>query len=381
MRERTSERTNPIDSLCALPDPTLGRTDSSELFLRASRHAASHHQNHNSVIAHLYAKAGFSPDQITKSEDLAAIPTLSVHAMKYHLLLSLPEQQAVLRLTSSGTRGQKTQVFLDQNSLARAQDMLLALWSEQGFVDTRPTNYLLFVYDPAHAKDLGIAFTMENQMRFAPARDNYFTIRRSGDSDPWEFDIAGTLATLRRYCAQGSPVRILGMPSFLFDFLAALPPNEEFILPEGSAILTGGGWKAAEDKSITRARFRSMLSERLGIPVTRIRDGYGMAEHCAPYMECSAHAFHVPAFCEVLVRNPENNEPVATGEVGLLNLITPFNSMMPTLSLLTTDAGRISPERCTCGANSPTFEILGRAGTTKHKGCALSAADLVRRKS
>lgn len=373
--------TDAIDRLCAIASPSSRSDTADALLVDAARDAAHHHAARSPVIKALYDAAGFSPSEIATRADLARIPTLGVHAMKYHLLLSLPEDDAVLRLTSSGTKGQKTQIFLDAKSLSRAQDMLESLWSEQGFVDTTPTNYLLFVYDPAQAKDLGIAFTMRNQMRFAPARNSVYTIRRSGPDAPWEFDLAGTVAALRRYREEGAPVRILGMPSFLFDFLDALPHDEEFTLPPGSAVLTGGGWKAAEDKSITRAAFRALLSARLGVPADRIRDGYGMAEHCAPYMECAAHAFHVPAFCEVLVRDPITLAPVAEGESGLVNLITPFNSMMPTLSLLTTDVGRTRRKPCPCGQTSATFEILGRAGLTKHKGCALSAADLVRRKN
>lgn len=370
-----------IDSLCALASPTRTPQHATTLFVDAARESAAWHVQRNAVFRSLLERAQFEPDALQSPADLATLPTLAVHAMKYHLLLSLPADEAALRLTSSGTGGQKTQVFLDAKSLARAQDMLQVLWEEQGFVDTTPTNYLLFVYDPAHAKDLGIAFTMENQMRFAPARDRFYTIRRAAADAPWEFDVAGTVNALRRYRQAGLPVRILGMPSFLFDFLAALPTGEDFSLPPGSAILTGGGWKAAEDKSVTRADFRRMLSTRLGLPEARIRDGYGMAEHCAPYMECEAHAFHVPAFCEVLVRDPVTMACVPDGEVGLLNLLTPFNAMMPTLSLLTTDAGRRRTGACACGAPTPTFEVLGRAGLTKHKGCALSAADLVRRVS
>jgi hypothetical protein len=32
---------------------------------------------------------------------------------------------------------------------------------------------------------------------------------------------------------------------------------------------------------------------------------------------------------------------------------------------------------CDCALGGPTLELLGRAGVTKHKGCAVKAAELL----
>jgi hypothetical protein len=67
------------------------------------------------------------------------------------------------------------------------------------------------------------------------------------------------------------------------------------------------------------------------------------------------------------------------GHIGLLELITPFNSMMPNLSVLSTDLGYLDTEQCTCGLKSPTFTLVGRGGLVKHKGCAMTAAELTKK--
>lgn len=148
-----------------------------------------------------------------------------------------------------------------------------------------------------------------------------------------------------------------------------------------SLVMTGGGWKAAEDKKVTREEFRDRVVKALGIPHFRVRDGYGMAEHCAPYMECSEHRFHIPAFCRIFIRHPETMAVQPLGQSGLVELISPWNAMMPNLSVLSTDLGVIDPDPCPCGSNAPTFRILGRAGLSKHKGCAIAADDIVKRSS
>ncbi|MEK7745480.1 MAG: acyl-protein synthase, partial [Elusimicrobiota bacterium] len=182
-----------------------------------------------------------------------------------------------------------------------------------------------------------------------------------------------------RFASEGKPVRVFGMPGFIHEFLDFMPGPVH--LPAGSWMVTGGGWKAAEDKKVSRESFRERVRALLGLPVERIRDAYGMAEHCAPYLECREHRFHVPAFCRVIPRDPFTLAPLPPGKTGLIELLTPFNTMMPNLAVLSTDLGFIAPEPCPCGYGSPTFTLVGRGGTAKHKGCALHAGEIVRRSS
>lgn len=364
------------DALCRIQDPHCWTPEKTGLMVDACRELAMFHGERNPDIAHLYRTQRFDPASIRSEADLARLPMLGVSAMKRFLITSLPHESAALKLTSSGTRGQKTQIWFDAPSLERCQAMLQSQWRQEGLASTRPTNYLMFVYDPEQAKDLGIAFSDKNQQRFAPVHRSEYTIKKDA-AGVWAFGADEAVKTLRSYVQEAKPVRLFGMPSFIYELLGNI--QEPIVLPAGSWMVTGGGWKAAEDKTVSRARFRELAAERLGLPLENIRDGYGMAEHCAPYLECRAHRFHVPAFCRVLARDPVTLAPLNPGRVGLLELITPFNAMMPNLAILTTDMGELDAQSCPCGYNSPTFTLAGRGGLAKHKGCALSAGDIVRR--
>ena len=305
---------------------------------------------------------------------------IGVTAMKYYLMTSMADEAARLKLTSSGTHGQKTQVWFDHGSLDRVQRMLDVLWAQEGLVSKTPTNYINFIYDPDEAKDLGIAFSVRNEQRFATIQSSYFTVRKN-PLGAWEFRIEETVAKLREVAAAPHPVRFLGIPSFIFELVDRLKRERSSIrLPANSYMLTGGGWKAAEDRKITREAFRGLVTETLGIPDENIRDGYGMVEHSAPYIECRHHRFHVPVYNRIIVRDPLSLDALPPGKVGLLELITPFNAMMPTLAILSTDLGYLNVEPCSCGWRSPTFSLVGRGGLTKHKGCAITATELVKRK-
>lgn len=364
------------EALCRLKDPHHWTREGRALFVAACREFAAFHARRCPEIAALYRRREFDPASIRRESDLARIPALGVTAMKKFLFLSLPADKSALTLTSSGTRGQKTQIWFDKHSLERCQSMLTAQWQGEGLVSSELTNYLMFVYDPADAKDLGIAFSDKNQQRFAPVARAFYAVRKDA-SGQWAFGGAEVLRRLREYAAEGRPVRLFGMPAFIFETLQSM--KEPILMPAGSWMVTGGGWKAAEDRKITRAEFRAMVTRLLGVPGERIRDAYGMAEHCAPYLDCRAHRFHVPAFARVLVRDPETMETLPPGKPGLLELISPYNAMMPNLAILTTDMGQIDREPCPCGYRSPTFTLLGRGGIAKHKGCAIHASEIVRR--
>ena len=103
-----------------------------------------------------------------------------------------------------------------------------------------------------------------------------------------------------------------------------------------------------------------------------VRDLYGMVEHGVPYCECEKWRMHIPNYSRVLVRDPITLEVLPPGQAGLLQFLTPYHHSFPAVSLLTTDRGVVHPE-CRCGRKSPTLTLLGRAGVTKHKGCAIAA--------
>lgn len=371
-----------VNQVCEVKDPLTWTPEKNRLMVQACRSMAEFHYQHCPEIRALYDKYGFKPASLVDEQDLTRIPPLGVTAMKYFLLTSLPHQAAVLKLTSSGTRGQKTQIWFDQDSLDRVQRMLDVYLEQEHIVSGDLTNYLVFNYDPDQAQDLGVAYSDKNQLRFAPQNEVFYCVKKNAAGD-WHFLKEEAYETLLRYQKDGKPVRIFAMPVFLHEFIMYLRERKQtkacLALPKGSLIITGGGWKASEDKMISREQFRRECAVVFGIPEEWIRDAYGMAEHSAPYFHCRKHRFHVAVFNRLYIRDPESLRVLPDGEPGLLELVTPFNAMMPTLAILSTDWALIDKESCGCGFNAPTFTLLGRAGLVKQKGCALHADEIVKR--
>jgi hypothetical protein len=86
---------------------------------------------------------------------------------------------------------------------------------------------------------------------------------------------------------------------------------------------------------------------------------------------------HIPDYARVIVRDPLTLKPLPYGRRGLLHLMTPYLTSFPSFSILAGDWGH-KEARCRCGTAGETLFLHGRAGTTAAKGCAITAAELLK---
>ncbi len=103
-----------------------------------------------------------------------------------------------------------------------------------------------------------------------------------------------------------------------------------------------------------------------------------MVEHGIPYVDCEKGNLHIPNYARVYVRSPYDLTLRKKGERGLLHFLCSYNFSYPAPSLLTTDYGRVGT--CDCKLGGDILILEGRAGVSKHKGCALKALELLEKK-
>lgn len=369
-----------LEQLMASPEVYELSADKDRLFVEAMRAAVSHHRAHSPFYDAMCRRAGFEEAQLQGLADVPRVPHLFVNVLKQHELLSIGREDVVLNLTSSGTTGQKSQIFFDQGSLDRGLFMVEACFGANGLVDrSQEVNYLIFAHDPAHAATRGTSYTDHYMTGLTAKRELLYALQWDEGLGDWDFKLDACARKLDAYAASGLPLRIIGFPAFL---LRVVRYRREQGLPDldfgpRSYVLTGGGWKQNENEKIAKEDFRAEVSAALGIPEGNMRDGYGLVEHGVPYLECAAHRFHVPHFARAFARDVATLEALPAGSVGFLNLVSPYLLSMPSNSLLTSDLAVVH-EHCPCGRSTATIELLGRAGTRKNKGCAIAATQLLK---
>lgn len=189
-----------------------------------------------------------------------------------------------------------------------------------------------------------------------------------GDEDR-ESSYARGMSFLEQAAGEGRRVLVFG-PPFEVDELCRrlLDASKPLALGVGSAVVTGGGWKAVPERS------REVLNERveraLGIERSHIVDVYSTAELNAALLSCTENRYHVPPLLEPMAVDdllvPLQGDDVS----GTLAFLDPFAFSYPGF-VITGDEGRLVRGECRCGITG--WSIVGpirrpvRAG---QKGCA-----------
>jgi phenylacetate-coenzyme A ligase PaaK-like adenylate-forming protein len=370
-----------VQALCEIPDPYRADSEAERLFTEAMLECTRWHGERCDFYGRLLKTTGFNPGLIRSAADTAQIPFVLANFFKTHEVLSIPRADVFGHFTSSGTTGQKSQVFFDFWSLKAGQRMLDWIVEKNGWVTpSTPTHYLLYSYETEPDSKLGTAYTDNYLCKYAPVKSVFHALRRTG-TDSHEFDVFGCIEQLKRFATDGLPVRIFGYPAFLYFTLKrmrdlGMPPLR---LSQDSLVFLGGGWKGHASQAISKTQLYVEVGGQLGIPDHRIRDGFGSVEHPIPYVECDHHQFHVPVWSRVFIRDLKTLEVLGTGRPGFLHFVSPYITSMPAHSVLMGDLATLHDgASCPCSLKTPYFVVHGRAGVSKNKSCAVAAAELLR---
>ncbi len=380
LRVPDSSQLSSVQRLCEIANPYASGPDERRLFVKAMAQSVEWHRRRSPFYRKLLESSGFKASSLKTAADCARVPFVLAQFFKSHETLSIPRSKISAHFTSSGTTGQKSQIFFDAWSIRAGQRMLDRIFAHRGWI--RPgekTNYLLYSYEVESDSKLGTAYTDNYLCRYAPAADVFPALRRTG-TGAHDFDVFGAIERLKRYEREGLPVRIFGFPAFLHFTLKRMRDlgMAPLKLSKRSLVFLGGGWKGHADAAIPKAELYAQASAQLGIPDERLRDGFGSVEHPIPYVECSKHSFHVPVWSQVYIRDVATLEPLPYGRKGFLHFVSPYITSMPAHSVLMGDLATLFPGKaCPCGTGTPHFVVHGRAGTGKNRSCAVAAAELL----
>jgi len=369
-----------VQALCEVRDPYTRTPEVERLFIEAMRQNIAWHIENSDFYRQLAKQEGFTPDALMTMADLERVPFIHANFFKTHEIMSIPREQVALHLTSSGTTGQKSQMFFDAWSIGSGRRMVDFMHAHLGLVSSEPANYLLNSYEPLPDMALGTANTTMFLTKYAPPQRVTFALRSKGDGSH-EFDPFGCVEALRSYAEEGLPVRIIGFPAFLYFTLQryiSLGYPKLTLHPE-SLVFVAGGWKGHANQEIKKADLYALIRDWLGIPDARIRSSFGSVEHSIPYIECAHHNLHAPIWSKVFVRDVKTLAVNDYAQAGFLQFVSPYITSVPAQGVLMGDLAKLHPGRsCGCGIETDYFEILGRAGTSTNKSCAAAAAELLK---
>lgn len=345
------------------------------IFVKAIKRNVEFHRRFCPEYAKILSRRKFSIKQIKTIDDLYKIPVLPTLYFKSHKLISMPEKRMPIKATSSGTRGKMSHVGFNIKALWYGFHMVMKTAVSHKLLSIKPTNYILFGYQPSRSNHTIISKTALGSTFFAPALSRTYALKPSEEG--YRLDMASVKCALMRYGRKPFPVRLIGFPAYTCFFLKELKNSGiRLKLHPDSMLLLGGGWKQFYSEKADKQELYALANEVLGIPEDNCREFFGAVEHPVIYCDCKNHHFHVPVYSRVIIRDVKTLLPVKKGTIGLVNFLTPMLDAMPLVSIMTDDLGILHDgAECGCGISAPYFEIIGRIGMENIKTCAAGAEE------
>lgn len=299
-----------------------------------------------------------------QASSLEDLPFLPVQVFKLLELKSVPQEDVIKVLTSSGTTGQQvSKIYLDKET-AIAQTKTLVevmkplLGSKRLPMIILDTKSVLKDRQSFSARGAGI-------LGFSNfGRKHFYAL-----NDDMSLDIEGLQAFLKEF--RGQKILLFGFTFMIWQYVYKEVIEKNIEIDFGDSILIhGGGWKKLKDEAVNSLTFNQLLHRHLGI--REVHNYYGMVEQVGSiFVECSMGHLHTPSYADIIIRNPITFQPVSYGEKGLIQVLSELPKSYPGHSLLTEDLGTIHGEDdCPCGWKGKYFSIAGRIPKAELRGCS-----------
>jgi phenylacetate-coenzyme A ligase PaaK-like adenylate-forming protein len=291
-------------------------------------------------------------------------PMIPVRLFKELELRSVPPENIVKTMTSSGTGGQAvSKIFLDRENAKNQTVALTRIITS--FIGKERLPLLIFdteqvktdrsMYSARGAGIIGFS-TFGVDTTFALDRD-------------MKFDTAKVSAFLEKH--SGKPILMFGYTYMIWQYVAcALKERGESLnIPDG-LLFHIGGWKKLRDQSVDAKTFNSEVAAACG--AVRVYNYYGMAEQLGSvFVECEQGHMHCSVYSDVIIRRLRDFSAAGFNERGLIELLSLLPSSYPGHILLTEDEGEILGEDdCVCGRLGKYFRIHGRVKGAELRGCS-----------
>ncbi len=275
----------------SLDDWTLSVTD-------VLRDAAIYHQAGNGFYRAQCDALGVDPAAINDINDLQDLPLLPIGMFKRpdaQVLLTCSLADVETETSSSGTRGAPSLACRNSETVTRALVGLIGTYREF-FSLSGGAGLFLNPSDP-EVSEMGLLkdFNILNSV----FDDHAYLVADQA------FDVREALEQLRRW--KGHMIRHIICPPFVIARLLRFLEQENFNvrLDPYSMIITLGGWKRHTGEAIPAEGFRERCHDLLAVRPGNVRDMYGMIESNMLAVECHLHRKHVPPWCYISIRDPD----------------------------------------------------------------------------
>jgi phenylacetate-coenzyme A ligase PaaK-like adenylate-forming protein len=310
------------------------------------------------------------PIPVDEANDIAELPYLPVGVFKATPPLALvPPGEVKRTLTSSATTGQvPSRIVLDASTSRRMAKGALTIVRD--FIGSARRPYLVIDTPENLAAQGQIGARGAAIQALRSFATEIVCCLRPGDAGSSELELEKLLSCAEKW--KDNEVLVYGFTYVIWTQLVQPLQRLGITLDLPNVrVLHSGGWKRLETQSVTRDVFNRGVASVFRCSPHRITDYYGMVENVGViYPDCEHGNKHVPAFADVIIRDPLTLAPVEPGRKGLIQVCSVLPTSFPGFLLLTEDTAEvISEDCCPCGRRGPSFRFAGRVPKAEARGC------------
>jgi len=353
-----------FDQILSIPPYILGRKEKEELLTERLIELTRIHQKNCPEYARILESINFDESQVKSYRDL---PFLPVRLFKELELKSVPTEEVVKTMTSSGTSGQAvSKIYLDRATSSNQQKTMVKIVSEFTGSSRMP---MIIIDCPSVVK---------NRAMFSARGAGILGFSIFGAKkiyaldDDMKLDVEGLKEFLDKYGDQ--KLLLFGFTFMIWqhfykELMRLKDEGISFDLSNG-ILIHGGGWKKLTSEAVSEEEFHKRLENACGLK--HIHDYYGMVEQTGCiYMECECGHLHASNFSDVIIRRPIDFSEADIGEAGIIQVVSTIPESYPGHSLLTEDEGTIlGIDDCPCGRKGKYFKVKGRLKNAEIRGCS-----------
>lgn len=353
-----------IEEILGISPYALEKDEKEKLLTKRLVELTELHKEKCPQYGRMLESVGYRKENIKSYKDL---PFLPVRMFKQLQLRSIPQEDVVKTMTSSGTTGQEvSRIFLDRETSSNQQKAMVKIVNEFTGSSRMP---MIIIDCPSVVKDrtkfsargAGIlGFSIFGAKKIYALDDNM------------KLDVDGLKEFLDKF--QGQTILLFGFTFMVWQHfykeLVRLKAEGIFLDLSKGILIHGGGWKKLVSEAVGPEEFHQSLKEVCGLD--RIHDYYGMVEQTGCiYMQCECGHLHASVFSDIIARRHKDFTICNFGETGILQVVSTLPESYPGHSLLTEDEGTVLGEDdCPCGRKGKYFKIIGRIAKAEIRGCS-----------
>ncbi|WP_225420105.1 LuxE/PaaK family acyltransferase [Methanohalophilus profundi] len=353
-----------VDEILKVDPYSLTDSEKEAILLPILKEQLQKAQN-NPHIKNFFEKQNISVSDINSLED---IPPLPVQMFKYFDLEICPKDEVYKILQSSGTTsGKKSRVPLSKTTTINQTKALKSILSD--YLGKKRRIFLVIDHEGMNnSVDTFSARTAGIRGLSIFSKKIFYLLKE--ENGKLVLNLPVIKEVIEKYTDYD--VYVFGFTYIIWSTFYKQILDEDLNFSFNDIkIFHSGGWKKLKNEQVSKEVFSDSIANIFNTESKNVLDFYGMAEQTGIiFVDCEYGNKHVPAFSQVIVRDPQTLKTCDVNQIGMIEVMSVLADSYYGQAILTEDLGHlVGMDNCPCGRKGRYFKFKSRVEKAEVRGC------------